>query len=224
MINSARPVEVVRAAVKTARQHGASLYSVATPSIPVDDRIKLLLAHGQITVMNLAEFKELADALGIACPDDEKPYVVPGVAEALDELRQRVFTRHVVITLGGVGMVIYDSRKGIIAHLSLTNQARAQVRDFLRPENIVGMGDEAFGSICVAYEFSHCDESQSSRVVHAARQAWRDVLQGKSLFLSPCDQWFQTRVYRSGSQAEARLPLSVIEAAWENVSWTEQVL
>lgn len=59
----------------------------------------------------------------------------------MNELIEIVPCRDLVATMGEVGQAVYDSQRGIIAYIGLTNEARAICRNYLPPASINGAGD-----------------------------------------------------------------------------------
>lgn len=197
MINSVKSQAVVEAAVTAARELGVAIYGAATPAISVEARIELLLSNCRLTQFNLAEFKELTGALGVACPVVEEECAIEGIAKAIAKLCEIRLCRDLAVTMGETGMVLLDSAVGQIAHIGMTDAARAQTRRHLRATQICGIGDETFSALVLACE-SCPDTEPGSRLVRSARRAWADVLRGKSQFLKPRDTWFTVRQIADG--------------------------
>ncbi|MEK7675076.1 MAG: hypothetical protein AAB676_04465 [Verrucomicrobiota bacterium] len=225
LINSARPEALVRAAVVNSLQHGTRIYSLATTSLPVDDQVGLLLRNSRFTQFGLEEFVELADALGIECPCEERLTAVPEVGEAIAELVQTLPFPPcgLVVTMGETGMVIYDAQKGCICHVGLSREGRAATRNYLRPDKIPGIGDRTFAALVLAYDTTTV-APESSRLVRAARQAWADVLQGSGPFLQPKPVWFQVTVLKCGCFGVRWTQLPLAQIAQPDVGWSEQAL
>jgi hypothetical protein len=215
LVNSPRSEETARAAVMTGIQCGASIYSVATPSLPLDVRIKLLLRYSRMTVFNLTEFCELAELVGVACPAEECAAFVPSIARALGDFCQIVPCGIVVITLGEVGMIIRNSRA--IAHLGLTDVAREKIGGCLGAADRNGLGDRIFAALAVADQLLTTKLPSEARIIVVGCQAWMDVLRRVSSTLNPDVAWFTVRNY--GRRSVSEFACDMLPAQFRNVSW-----
>lgn len=198
VINSPNSEAVARAAVRTAQRYEAVLVSILTPSTSLDTRIRWLLQHSHISVMNLAEFQEVAAALGTQCPVVEHLTSVAGVAKALGEVTQIVSCGDVVVTMGEVGQVVYDAHTGSICRIGLTDPARAICRNFLPPACINGIGDRYVARLAAA-RMGLTMGSSTFKIVHAAQRAWLDLLASSGRFLRPDPHWFRIWVVSTGN-------------------------
>jgi len=219
IINSPKSDDVAKAAVMTARRSGAFLVAVLTSSTSLDCRLRDLLAKSDAAVANLGEFRELVAPLRIDCPEREHFTSVPGVAEAMSELIEIVACGDLAITMGEVGIVLFDSQKGAIVHIGLTDEARALCRNYLPAARINGIGDAYVANLAVAMMFLPQVGPESSRGIHATRRAWMELLAGfNPKFLHPTDRWFTVRIL------SRRAPTKSRRAFAEMWSWAEQAL
>jgi len=199
IVNSARSDAVAKAGVQTARRSGALLVTVLTPSTSVDCRLHDLLANSDASVANLADFRELVALFGFDCPGREHFSSVPGVAEAMSKLIDIIPCGHLAITMGESGVVLYDSHRGVIAHVGLIDEARAICRNYLSAARIEGIGDAFVANLTVALKFLTSTGSESYRVIPAVRRAWMELLEGSNpRFLHPREGWFAVWVISTG--------------------------
>ncbi len=178
LVNSPKDRDLTNSAVLAARRTRAPQFSVLSPSLPVADRLGLLLANDAASVCNLSEFASLAQAMGITCPADETTCRLDDVAEALASVSDRHAAGDVVITLGSRGLLLRDSFTNLVAHVALKPHANLRIQPLIRarPEHVNGIGDRFFAAFVLAHVHFRGNPRTNSRAARAAVQASVDVV------------------------------------------------
>ncbi len=148
LINSPKDRCLTQLASDVAQAGGAVQYSVLSLSLPMADQISLLLARDTASVCNLAEFHQLAGALGYACPSDETSADLMAIAFVMAQVAHAHAAGDLVVTLGARGCLAADQAAGAIAYIGLRPVRAIEVQRFVRmdTERRNGTGDRYFGS------------------------------------------------------------------------------
>lgn len=153
LINSPKDRGLAQLVSDVAQAAGVVQYSVLSLSLPMADQISLLLARDTASVCNLAEFHQIASALGYACPSDEASADLMAVAFVMAQVVHAHAAGDLVVTLGARGCLAADQAAGAIAYIGLRPVRSIEVQRFVRmdTERRNGTGDRYFGSFALAH-------------------------------------------------------------------------
>jgi sugar/nucleoside kinase (ribokinase family) len=203
VVNSPRSADLAGAILQAAQTTSAAQYSVLTPSLPVKDRVELLLGRDQASVCNLSEFDLLARAFGLTCPAEEETAHLEEVAQAMARLAAMCKTGDLVVTLGAQGCLAGDRATATLMHIKLDSHHWQQVQSHVlaHPARRNGAGDRFFGS----FVLSHILAAQAQRTVEAACSASADMVRQLAPGLRPRLNWFALRRLPQPFGAERRV-------------------
>lgn len=153
LINSPRSHQLTEVASEAAANVFLPQYSVVNGALPFKDRIELLVRRDRASVLNLAEFCEIADHAGINCKNcsDERTADDQHVGAALSTFVDRFDTGNIIITLGSRGCVVFDREHRECYVVRLKKPACDEVQEHLKSagHNMNGAGDRWFASFAL---------------------------------------------------------------------------